>query len=217
MTVQVAIVDYGIGNLLSVRRAFEHCGARVEVTDDPDVLLGAARMVVPGVGAFADGMRGLRERGLDRVIVEAAGKGVPVLGICLGMQVFATVSEEFGEHAGLDLIPGRVVPIPPTTLDGHRHKIPHTGWTALEEPGGGSDWNETILEDVEPGECVYLVHSFAVEPENPRHRLAECEYNGRRIAAAIRRDNVTGTQFHPEKSGPIGLKIIRRFLNEGCT
>jgi len=213
MTVDVAIIDYGIGNLFSVRRSFEHCGASVVVSDDPEVLLAAPRLVLPGVGAFADGMRGLIERGLDKAVVEFAGSGKPLLGICLGMQMLASVSEEFGEHKGLDIIPGRVAPIPKTTLEGKPHKIPHIGWSGLLLPDGLSSWQGTVLEELASGDAVYLVHSYAVQPADEAHRLADCDYGGRRISAAIRKGNVHGLQFHPEKSGSIGLHIIRNFLS----
>ena len=213
MSADVAIIDYGIGNLLSVQRAFVHCGANVVVTDDPQALLSAPRLVLPGVGAFADGMRGLIQRGLDRVVLEFANSGKPLLSICLGMQMLASVSEEFGEHKGLAIIPGRVVPIPNTTIEGKAHKIPHIGWAVLEAPAGHAGWGDSILSDVQTGDAVYFVHSFAVVPENGRHRLADCHYNGRQISAAIRKGNVYGCQFHPEKSGKVGLKILNQFLS----
>lgn len=212
MSVDAAIVDYGIGNLFSVRRAFEHCGASVVVTDDPRVLLAAPRLVLPGVGAFADGMRGLIERGLDKMVREFADSGKPFLGICLGMQMLASVSEEFGEHKGFGIIPGRVMPIPQTTIAGKCHKIPHIGWVGLERPICLAGWEGSILEGLMPGDAVYLVHSFAVQLDNDAHRLADCIYNGRLISAAIRKGNVYGTQFHPEKSGNIGLAILKNFL-----
>lgn len=213
MKVDVAIIDYGIGNLFSVRRAFEHAGANVVVSDDPAVLLAAPRIVLPGVGAFADGMRGLIERGLDQVVLDFAESGRPLLGICLGMQMLASISEEFGEHKGLDIIGGRVSPIPKTKSDGTPHKIPHIGWTPLFFPDGEAEWQESILDGLSEGDAVYLVHSFAVQPDNKAHRLADCVYNGRVISAAIRKGQIYGTQFHPEKSGTIGLKVIGNFLN----
>jgi glutamine amidotransferase len=208
----VAIVDYGIGNLFSVRRAFEQCGAEVAVSDDPKVILSAPRLVLPGVGAFADGMRGLAARGLDEVVKEFARSGRPLLGICLGMQMLATMSEEFGEHAGLDLIPGRVACIPRVDSDGKPYKVPHVGWDDLQSK---QPWTGSILEQLTPGDAVYLVHSYAVRPDDDRHRLAYCVYNGAEISAAIRKDNVYGVQFHPEKSGKVGLKIISSFAQAG--
>lgn len=209
----VVVVDYGIGNLFSVRSALEHCGATVTMTSDPHQILSAPRVVLPGVGAFADGMQGLEDRGLTPVIREYAGSGKPLLGICLGMEMLADLSEEFGEHAGLGIIPGRVVPIPRTRIDGTPHKIPHIGWASLEHPGLGSDWNGSILAGVKQGEAVYLVHSYTLMPENDQDRLADCFYNGRRIAAAIRKGQVYGCQFHPEKSGRVGIRILDHFLS----
>jgi len=168
---------------------------------------------LPGVGAFADGMRGLTERGLDKVVLEFANSGKPLLGICLGMQMLTSVSEEFGEHKGLGIIPGRVMPIPRTTIDGKHHKIPHIGWSGLVLPDDLPGWQGSILEQLNPGDAVYLVHSFDVRPDNKSHRLADCDYNGRVISAAIRLGNVSGTQFHPEKSGQIGLEILGSFLS----
>src|SRR5436305_6508308 len=137
---QVTVIEYGIGNLYSVSRALERCGGEVTVTADSVQIEAASRLVLPGVGAFADGMRGLRERGLVEPIRRYAASGRPLLGICLGMQMLATASEEFGVHAGLDLIPGRVVAVPHRTVEGRPHKIPHIGWTALRAPRGSS-WN----------------------------------------------------------------------------
>ncbi len=206
------VVDYGVGNLFSVRRALEHCGADVTLTDDPRTILHAPRLVLPGVGAFADGMRGLEERGLISVLREYADSGRPFLGICLGMQMLASVSEEFGEHRGLGIIPGRVTAIPNTGMDGALHKIPHIGWAALEQPERATDWSGSILAGLKPGDSVYLVHSYAVVPEDDEHRLADCFYDGRRISAAIRKGLVYGCQFHPEKSGSVGLRILDQFL-----
>jgi len=209
---EVTVLDYGVGNLFSVRRALEQCGARVVVSEDPGVIMTAPRLVLPGVGAFADGMRGLIDCGLDQVVFNYANSGRPLMGICLGMQMLATVSEEFGEHAGLNIIPGRVVAIPNTGADGTPHKIPHISWAALEVPTGDAGWQDSILSEVNPGESVYMIHSFAVVPEDDAHRLADCNYNGVVISAAIRKGNVYGLQFHPEKSGGVGLKILDAFL-----
>lgn len=212
MSADVAIVDYGIGNIYSVRRALEHSGAEVVVSADREVLLGAPRLVLPGVGAFADGMRGLETRGLADAVVAFAASGKPMLGICLGMQMLGTVGEEFGEHPGLDIIPGRVRALAPARTDGTAHKIPHVGWARLTYPNGDAARRGSILEGLDPQDAVYLVHSYALTPDDPGDRLAECDYGGHAIVVAVRRGNVSGTQFHPEKSGPVGLRIIRNFL-----
>lgn len=209
--IPVTVVDYGIGNLFSVRRALESCGGRVQLTSDRGAIEEAERLVLPGVGAFADGMQGLRERGLTEAVVRVARSGRPFLGICLGMQMLATVSEEFGEHAGLDVIPGRVVPVPRCTVDGRHHKIPHIGWTPLS-PAPDAHWGASPLNETEPGTAVYLVHSFHVLPDDPAHLLASCEYGGHAITASIAAGKVFGCQFHPEKSGAEGLRMLHAFL-----
>jgi glutamine amidotransferase len=128
------------------------------------------------------------------------------------MQLMAAKGEEFGEHAGLNIIPGRVIAIPKVGADGLPHKIPHIGWASLEMPPERKDWGDSILADISPGESVYLVHSYHFVPDDSSHRLADCFYNGIRISAALRLGNVTGCQFHPEKSGQVGLRIISKFL-----
>jgi glutamine amidotransferase len=207
----VVIVDYGAGNLLSVVRAFQHLEAEILVTSEPKDVASAERLVVPGVGAFGDCVAGLKRRDLMAPILEFCGRDRPFLGICVGMQMMFEAGDEFGEHAGLGLLPGRVAAIPATGADGRPHKIPHIGWNRLLPPEG-ADWNGTILEDVKPGAWAYFVHSFAGNPENPAHRLADTDYDGVRISAAVRKGFLFGTQFHPEKSGEVGLAILRRFL-----
>ena len=211
-TPEVAVIDYGMGNLLSVRRGLKHCGAIVTVTADPDVILSARRVVLPGVGAFADGMAGLRRQGLDAVVGEVAARGVPLLGICLGMQMLLDESEEFGTHAGLGLIPGKVVPVPSSTIEGYPQKIPHIGWNALVLSKGRENWEGTLLQEVHPGQAVYFVHSFMANPTDPGHRIADCLYGDMLVSAAIGRGNVFGCQFHPEKRGDVGLEVLKRFL-----
>lgn len=213
-TLKVAVIDYGMGNLLSVCRGLEHCGATVTATADPDAILSASRVVLPGVGAFSDGVAGLRRRGLDVVVREVAARGILLLGICLGMQMLLDESEEFGTTTGLGLIPGRVVPVPSTTIDGHPQKIPHIGWNALVLPAKRDNWEGTLLHENTPGEAVYFVHSFMADPADSNHRIADSLYGGVRVSAAIGRDNVSGCQFHPEKSGEVGLRVLKRFLSQ---
>lgn len=208
---QVTVIDYGIGNIYSVSRALERCGAQVTLSADPAQIEAAPRLVLPGVGAFADGMRGLRERGLVEPLRRYAATGKPLLGICLGMQMLASGSEEFGEHDGLGLIPGRVVPIPRIGTDGMPRKIPHVGWSALNAPAG-VDWAGTLLEGSAQSTAVYLVHSYRVVPDDQAQVLAQCDYGGHAVVAALRSGNVTGCQFHPEKSGPAGLRMLSAFL-----
>lgn len=209
---EVVVVDYGMGNLLSVRRGLEHCSAQVVVTADSDAILTAPRVVLPGVGAFRDGMEELRRRGLDAVLREVVARGKPLLGICLGMQMLLDESDEFGITAGLGLIPGRVIPVPAITSDGRPQKIPHIGWNALVLPKGHENWEGTLLSGIAPGEAVYFVHSFMASPIDPAHRVADCLYGGTPVSAAIGRASVFGCQFHPEKSGEVGLHVLKKFL-----
>ncbi|AOP33682.1 imidazole glycerol phosphate synthase, glutamine amidotransferase subunit [Leptospira tipperaryensis] len=209
---KVLIIDYGVGNLLSVRRGFEYCGAEVEISSDPEAILNAPHVVLPGVGAFANAMEALAKGSLVEVIQTIAKKGTPLLAICLGMQMLMDESEEFGITAGLGLIPGRVVPIPSLTMDGSNQKIPHIGWSELIPSSSKSNWKNTILENTILGDSVYFVHSFMANPINPDHRIADCLYGGNSISAVIGYNNVIGCQFHPEKSGEVGLNLLKRFL-----
>jgi len=213
MNTDVTVVDYGRGNLLSVSRALEHCGGRVRFAKSPKDVTAASRLVLPGVGAFGDAMQQLKTQDLIGALREFALSGRPVLGICLGMQVLFDEGEEFGEHAGLGIIPGRVAAIPGTGADGQPHKIPHIGWNEIHPPGGAGNWKNGILAGVPGGSAVYFVHSFNCEPAQDSDRLADSNYNGRRISAAIGKGNIYGCQFHPEKSGAVGLAIVRGFLN----
>ncbi len=208
------IVDYGRGNILSVCRAVESCGGSVELSDRPADVAEAGRLILPGVGAFGDCMAQLRSLDLVEPLIEFARSERPFLGICVGMQILFTRGEEFGDHAGLDLVPGSVAAIPNTTAEGEPHKTPHIGWTPLELPEGESAerWRGTVLEGLEPGSAVYFVHSFAGRPERHEDRLADAHYNGRLVSAAVQRGALTGVQFHPEKSGTVGLRLIKAFL-----
>jgi glutamine amidotransferase len=207
----VTIVDYGSGNLLSVARALERVGATARLSQDPAEIENADRLLLPGVGAFADGMQGLREHGLIEPIRRYAALGRPLLGICLGMQILSSLSEEFGEHEGLGLIPGRVVSVPSQDVHGTTQKIPHIGWADLSPaiPGG---WAGTMFEGLHESASVYLVHSFHFEPNDASHRLADCFYGGHRITAAVSSGRTIGCQFHPEKSGEVGLTLLSAFL-----
>lgn len=211
VSVKVTLVDYGIGNIYSVCRALETAGADVLLTGQRADIDAAERLVLPGVGAFADCMAGLRERELIDPLLRYAASGRPLLGICVGMQMLATSSEEFGEHAGLGLVPGRVAAVPSVGTDGQKLKIPHIGWSALRQTPG-VHWMGTPLANTQEGESVYVVHSYAMQPVESAYRLADCEYGGHRICAAVRRDRIFGCQFHPEKSGPAGLSMLSSFL-----
>jgi glutamine amidotransferase len=209
----VVVIDYGMGNLLSVRRGIEACGGEAEVTAVPDKIASAERLILPGVGSFKDGMKELRERDLVEAIGSFLSTGRPFLGICLGMQMLMSESEEHGHHQGLGIIPGKVIEIPRDDLDGMQlRKIPHIGWSALRYSAGKSNWNNTLLQNISEGEYFYFVHSFMSVPDDVEDVLAECEYEELPIAACVRRDSVMGCQFHPEKSGRSGLRILDRFL-----
>jgi glutamine amidotransferase len=208
---RITVIDYGLGNLLSVQRGLEHCGAEVLLTSDPEAVVSAERAVLPGVGAFASAMQSLIEYGLVPALQALASKGTPLLGICLGMQLLLDESEEYGLTRGLGLIPGRVIPVPNKTAHGETQKIPHIGWNGLVLAESRRDWTDTLLQSNRPCEAAYFVHSFMAVPTDSQHRLADCFYGGQRIPAAVNRDRITGCQFHPEKSGEVGLKILRAF------
>lgn len=198
----VAIVDYGVGNLFSLKSSFAAIGVEVVVTADPEVLKNAERIVLPGVGAFEDAAKKLRDSGLDKVLIELANNGKPLLGICLGMQMLFEKSYEYGEHEGLGLIKGAVKPIKGVIPDDL--KIPHIGWNPLiykkETP---------MFKYINEGDCVYFVHSFyAADCDDSV--VAMSEY-GALLTAAVQNKNVFGCQFHPEKSGKVGLDILRAF------
>ena len=209
---KVTIVDYGLSNLLSVQHAFRHFGAEVEVVNTPQAVLAAGALVLPGVGAFRDGMAGLERLGLTGPLCQKAAAGTPLLGICLGMQMLFDESEEFGLHAGLGLIPGRVVRIPDTAADGTPQRVPHISWAPLYPAGGRADFAGTALAGVTPGQECYFIHSYEAMPAHDADRLADTRYGGRPVCAAAQRGRVLGTQFHPEKSGPAGLSIIQQYL-----
>lgn len=203
---RVVVVDYGLGNLHSVVKALRHEGAEVVVSENPNDVRTADRVVLPGVGAFADGMEGLRKRDLVGPLLDFVATGRPFLGICLGMQLLLGESEEFGRHEGLGIIEGKVVLIP--RVPGR--KVPHIGWNRIMPAGAG--WANTPLEPIAPATAMYFVHSFTAEPAREEDRLADADYVGFRVSAAVRKDNVVGTQFHPEKSGPSGLLVIAQYL-----
>jgi len=200
----VAIVDYGVGNLFSLKCSLAAIGADVTVTADPEVLASADQILLPGVGAFGDAAAKLRVNGLDQVLIKLAKQGKPLLGICLGMQLLFERSFEYGEHQGLGLIKGSVVGMEgklPADL-----KIPHIGWNALH-----IQKESPLLKNVKEGDCVYFVHSFYAEDCDDAV-IATTEY-GREMTAAVGCKNVFGCQFHPEKSGNVGLSILRAFLD----
>ena len=198
----IAIIDYGVGNLFSLSHSLSSIGAGVTVTGDAAVIREADHVILPGVGAFGDAAAKLRETGLDEAVRAVAAAGTPIMGICLGMQLLLDRSFEFGEHEGLGLIPGEVRPI--SEVIPADYKIPHIGWNALDITRP-----HPIFKDVRPGDCVYFVHSFYGAKCAPA-LLATAEY-GADLTAAVGRGNVVGCQFHPEKSGAVGLGILKGF------
>ena len=204
------IIDYGVGNLFSLACSLEKIGESVKITSDTDKILAAERIILPGVGAFEDAARKLRESGLDRVVLKKAALGTPILGICLGMQMLFEKSYEFGEHEGLGLIPGSVKPIAPVI---GQLKSPQMGWNALIFPEGKP--KHAIFKYINEGDYVYFVHSYAAM-DCDDSVTALTEY-GAPLTAAACRDNVCGTQFHPEKSGNVGLAILRAFTEIPAT
>ena len=212
MSSRVTVVDYGLSNLFSIRRALEYGGAEVAFTSTPDGVVEAERLIVPGVGAFGDGMRQLRQQGLVEPIIELASSGRPLLGICLGMQLLFSESEEFGLHPGLDLIPGRVVRLRGWDPEGRRVKVPHVGWSPLIPATPEEEWGSTILASLAPGDSMYFVHSYAPRPENDDVGLANILYGEYQYCAAVQSGNVIGLQCHPEKSGEVGLMVLQDFL-----
>jgi len=210
MTRKVTVIDYGSGNLLSISRGLEESGGTVELTGDADRIAEAERLVLPGVGAFGKAMEQLRARGLVQPVLDFIAGGGRFLGICVGMQMLMDYSEEFGRHEGLGVIAGHVAAIPATDAQGAPHPVPHIGWNALKAAGDG--WRDSILGRLEPGAAAYFVHSFQALPKSADDVLAVCDYNGRSVTAAIAKGAVTGVQFHPEKSGRVGLGILESFL-----
>ena len=200
----IAIVDYGVGNLFSLQSSFAAIGAEVTVTADPQVLRAADKIILPGVGAFEDAAKKLRESGLADLLKELAAAGKPLMGICLGMQLLFEKSYEYGCHEGLGLIPGTVRPI--ADVAPKELKIPHIGWNPLifkKESG--------IFANIKNGDCVYFVHSFYAT-DCDESVIATCEY-GAELTAAVAKGNVYGCQFHPEKSGKVGLAILKAFVD----
>ena len=210
--IRVTVIDYGLGNLFSISRALSHVGATVEMTSDPDAIRRARGVVLPGVGAFGDGMRQLRNRGLIEPIEDVAQSGRPLLGICLGMQLLFKGSEEFGMHEGLGLMEGRVRRLRDTDPDGRRVKVPHIGWSALQPSAGLAHWRDTVLDGLAEGDAMYFVHSYIPFPEREATTIAQMAYGGRAYAAVVAQGRVTGCQFHPEKSGAAGLSLLRNFV-----
>ena len=209
---RIIIVDYRLGNLFSIQQALSSAGFQCTVSASPEDLLNADGIILPGVGAFGDAMSELRQRGLVDALREAAVSGIPILGICLGMQLLFDHSEEFGFHQGLSLLPGRVVRLPEQHESGRRLRIPNVGWNQVtrHDPEKHSE----ILNGIPDETHMYFVHSYFVQPDDPSMTLLQAEYGSICYCCAVQNENILGVQFHPEKSGPSGIQLCRNWANQ---
>ncbi len=198
----IAIIDYGVGNLYSISHSLSYLGLENAVTRDEETILNADKLILPGVGAFGDARRKLSETGMDRLVIQKAESGTPLLGICLGMQLLFQKSYEYGEHSGLGLLPGEICPLKPDIPE--NLKVPHIGWNGLKFMG-----ECPLLKYIQEGDSVYYVHSFYAKGAGDAVK-AVSEYSVD-VPGLVQRGNVYGAQFHPEKSGPVGLNILRAF------
>lgn len=210
MNTRVAIVDYRLGNLYSVKLACEHVGLTAEITQDKQTILAAEAVILPGVGAFGSAMATLQELDLLSVLRDVADSGKPLFGICLGQQLLMESSEEFGAHEGLGIIKGTVVRLEQPSEKGRMLKVPQVGWNGIVPPPGGS-FADSPLSTTEPGEQFYFVHSYVVRPEQPEVICALTTYGGIEFCSSIHYGNVFACQFHPERSGEKGLRVYRNF------
>ncbi|MCG7536349.1 imidazole glycerol phosphate synthase subunit HisH [Pseudoalteromonas sp. OOF1S-7] len=207
---QVTIVDYGVGNVRSIINALEKVGATsVVVSNDKETILNSDGVVLPGVGAFSHGMAKLKENGLDAVIKDYAGMNKPLLGICLGMQMLFSESEEFGLTLGLDLIEGKIQKL--KTLNPGYEKLPHVSWNEIAQPDAQA-WDNTILDGLNDKANMYFVHTFAASPLHEEHILSTTEYSDYVFCSTVKKGNIYGCQFHPEKSAVEGLSIMKNFV-----
>ena len=210
----VTVIDLGIGNLLSIIRGLEHFGAKVTVTSDSKIILNSTHVVLPGDGAFKYAMDQIVKKDLLKILKNFNTLESNLLGICIGMQILFDESCEFEQTEGLGLISGKIVPIPNKTVDGNKLTLPHIGWNALRKPDYIKNWNKTVLENNKISDEVYFIHSYMAAPSNNLNRIADCTYGGHKISAVVMIDNITVCHFHPEKSGEVGLKIIKKFLEK---
>lgn len=208
--INIAVVDYGLGNINSINRAIEACGAKAILTSDREEIFSADGLVLPGVGAFQYGMGKLIENNLDKVLQDFAQTGKPILGICLGMQLLFESSEEFGFCAGLSLIPGKVLKL--EINDTTNEKLPHVSWNEIFSTNAPS-WENTILDGIGNNQDMYFVHSYYVKPAIEQSILSMTEYSEFVYCSTVKHGNIYGCQFHPEKSAKFGLKIIKNFIN----
>lgn len=213
MSSKIVVVDYGIGNVFSVCNALAAVGSEAVLTGNPNAIRAADRVLLPGVGAFAHAMDALRSGGIADALSDFVDTERPFMGICIGMQVLMERSTEFGNHSGLGFIPGEVRRVEDSGSEGQARRVPHIGWATLHSDVEGRSWEGTPLAQLAPNsDAVYFVHSYHCDPEVRDDRLAVADYDGLEITAAIRRDNIFGVQFHPERSGDVGHKVLKAFL-----
>ena len=205
---KISIINYGVGNLRSLIRAFEYFGSDIAITEEAQKVRESDAIVLPGDGAFAAGMEGLAVRNLTNAVLDLAKAQKPILGICLGAQILLSTSFEFGKYTGLSLVKGRVVKFP--QLEGGE-KVPQMGWNSIYPPKG-KRWKNTILDKIKLDSSVYFVHSYIIEPADKKDILALSNYGRHEFCSVITKGNIYGCQFHPEKSGKVGLLIINNFI-----
>ena len=205
---KIVIVDYGIGNVKSIINAFENQGERIFLSRDRDIILGADGIILPGVGAFSHGMNNLNKYGLVTILKDYVKTGKPLLGICLGMQMLLEESEEFGNTKGIGLIKGKVIKFPLEQTN--KVKLPHISWNEIQPKK--INWKNTILDNIDENSDMYFVHTFIAEPDNENEILSVTKYHNQVFCSSIKKENIYGCQFHPEKSSKKGLSIIKNFI-----
>ena len=213
---KICIIDYGLGNLFNVQRAFKFLGTNAVVSSSPKEVYKYDKIVLPGVGAFGEGIKNLRKSGLLEVLVESKDKGKSILGICLGMQLLLSESEENGLNNGLAFIPGKVVRFPPSSINGRNYKVPQISWNSItySESQTNKKWKNSILKDLPDQVYMYFVHSFYARVEKEKDSIALTNYGNTTYTSVVQFENVVGCQFHPERSGKFGLKILQNFISD---
>jgi glutamine amidotransferase len=213
MSVQVAIIDYGLGNLFSINNACEQVGLETIITSDIEIIANAHALILPGVGAFGDAMETLKENGLTNAIYNFVNTGKPFLGICLGMQLMFSESDEFGLHKGLDLIKGKIVRFPEKNAKNELIRVPQIQWNQIYK-NDTSVWGNSPLKGIEEGVYMHFVHSYYAIPEDTSTILTYSEYEGVRYASAVMKNNMVGIQYHPEKSSADGIRVYHNWANK---
>ena len=212
----LTIVDYGVGNLFNIQRAFQSLGAESTISSDPKEIAVSEKLLLPGVGSFEAGITALKESGIDEVVKEFSASGRPLMGICLGMQLMLSISNENGDWPGLGLIEGKVVRFTSPRDDQTTYKIPQIGWNSIQKPAESEvSWDHTVLKTLDPAQSsyVYFLHSNYVIPTDKECVVAETEYGQDTFCSVVMKDNMVGGQFHPERSGEVGLRILQAFID----